>query len=532
MFNLGDIVRVDFGNGEHDQVGGVYVHDRMRDLNGKFFRIVEAYESGFGRACAETNTYKLADADNEYLQWTFVSEWLVACDGDEPTTEVAEMVECTDGVLRPIDQCVVLTHPSEHAGKYAWSMRTTRVRLCGSSSHTIVLDSEFHDVLVEIDGQMYVLADVGEDDYVFCDGGSRVNENIWRDNCVYVVDVGYYHEDDQGEYFWYHESDGEYYTHEPEDDTPTLSYHNQQSEGYISRTNAGTLYTIGFEVEKEDEDILDSYTTDDTASIGWSREHDGSLNDETGYELVSPIYDLFDSELDDDINKHRVLKDHINADSTTACGGHINFGKVGTRGSELLKECAAFLPLFIALYRKRANSRWSKMRVDQRDYNGDERYVAFNVKSEYIEFRIIARVHDVDTMLWRRDLFRIMAKNPNVGAAKVQQMMLDRRSELHKHLRKMYTEDKLLRLVCWYSQFSDAMFDTLQFSKTGHGVMMDFFVSSLRKSGKRIGVSIDSVEGWVQDVYDILSRAKGGDKYVDNVKKVDRETLKFLQVKG
>ena len=243
---------------------------------------------------------------------------------------------------------------------------------------------------------------------------------------------------------------------------------------------------------------------------------------------MSPIYDLFDSELDDDIKKYPVLKDHINADSTTACGGHINFGKVGTRGPELLKECSAFLPLFVALYRKRAVSRWSKMRVDPRDYNGDERYVAFNVKRDYIEFRIIARVYDVDTMLWRRDLFRIMAKNPNIGAAKVQQMMLDRRSELHKHLRKMYTEDKLLRLVCWYSQFADAMFDTLQFSKTGHGVMMDFFISSLRRNSKRVSVGIEDVEGWVQDVHEILSRADGGVRYLDNVKKVDKRTLRFL----
>jgi hypothetical protein len=528
MFNLGDIVRVDFGNGEHDQVNGTFVHDRMRDLNGKCFRVVEAY------AHAGVNRYKLADADNNMLHWTFVSEWLVAANGNEPTQDEVEMVECFDGVMRPIDHCVVLTYPSEHEGKYAWSIHTTKMQISGNANPTIILlDSEVHELTIEIDGDTHLLADVSEDDYVCCDGGSREGDYIWRDNAVYIEDDGYFfHEDDQGRYFWYHESDGEYHTYEPEDDTPTLSYHNQQSEGYISRTNAGTLYTIGFEVEKEDEDILDSYTTDDTAAIGWSREHDGSLNDETGYELVSPIYDLFDSELDDDIKKYPVLKDHINADSTTACGGHINFGKVGTRGSELLKECSAFLPLFIALYRKRAVSRWSKMRVDPRDYNGDERYVAFNVKRDYIEFRIVARVHDVDTMLWRRDLFRIMAKNPNVGAAKVQQMMLDRRSELHKHLRKMYTEDKLLRLACWYSQFADAMFDTLQFSKTGHGVMMDFFISSLRRNSKRVSVGIEAVEGWVQDVHEILSRADGGSRYIDNVKKVDKRTLRFLSVKG
>lgn len=523
MFNLGDIVRVDFGNGEHDQVDGAFVHDQMRELNGKLFRIVEAY--------AESNRYKLADADNDLLRWTFVSEWLVAISGNEPMQEEPEMVECYDGSTLPRANCVMLTAPSEHAGSYAHRMYVSSIRM-GSSTFMSVLDSERDELFIEIDGTMELLADVSEDEYVCCDGGSREGQYIWRDNAVYVEGDGYYHENDQGRYFWWHESDECYCTHEPVEETSTLSYHAQQSEGYISRTNAGTLYTIGFEVEKEDEDILNNYTTDDTASIGWSREHDGSLNDESGYELVSPIYDLFDSELDDDINKYPVLKAHINADSSTACGGHINFGKVGTRGHELLKECSAFLPLFIALYRKRAVSRWSKMRIDPRDYNGDERYVAFNVKRDYIEFRIIARVYDVDTMLWRRDLFRIMASNPNIGAAKVQQMMLDRRSELHKHLRKMYTEDKLLRLVCWYSQFADAMFDTLQFSKTGHGVMMDFFISSLRRNSKRVSVGIEDVEGWVQDVHEILSRADGGTRYLDKVKKVDKRMLRFLSTEA
>ncbi len=97
MFNVGDIVRVDFGNGEHDQLNGVFIHDRMRDLNGKFFRIIEAEPT--------INRHILANANNERLQWTFAGEWLVASDGDELTQEVVEMVECTDGVLRPIDDC-------------------------------------------------------------------------------------------------------------------------------------------------------------------------------------------------------------------------------------------------------------------------------------------------------------------------------------------------------------------------------------------------------------------------------------------
>ena len=82
------------------------------------------------------------------------------------------------------------------------------MRLLGNSNLTILLDSEVHELTIEIDGDTHLIADVSEDDYVCCDGGSSEGDYIWRDNCVYVENEGYYHEDDQGRYFWYHESDG------------------------------------------------------------------------------------------------------------------------------------------------------------------------------------------------------------------------------------------------------------------------------------------------------------------------------------
>lgn len=168
------------------------------------------------------------------------------------------------------------------------------------------------------------------------------------------------------------------------------------------------------------------------------------------------------------------------------------------------------------------------MDVNIENYDGSERYVAFNVKYDYIEFRVISRVHDVDTLLWRRDLFRIMANNGGKSVTQVQRMMLDRRNVLHKHLRKMYTEERLLRLVCWYSQFADAMHDTLSVSQTGHGVMLDFFLSSLKRVKKRVSVGMADVIGWANEVSEILSRAKGGRKYAENVKPLSCEALKFL----
>jgi hypothetical protein len=526
MFNVGDVVRVDFGNGEYDNVDGVFVHDDMRVLNGQTFVVVQA-ENEFNRYAIRPKEQSIAVTD-ERLRWTFIKEWLAMVEPapTEPTPVVEdEQVACYDGETYGISQCVMLTEPSEFAGMYARRGGTNNLMLLGGRRVTLLLD-EACDLLIDIGGDFYVKAEVDEDDYVMCEGGSCEGEYIWRNDATYVEDEGYYHEDDQGSYFWYHDGDG-YYTYEPEEEEgDTLAYHTTKDNGYVDTTSPETLYTIGFEVEKEDRHILSQYSVSDL-TLGWAREHDGSLNDETGYELVSPIYDLFSDKLDNDM-ADTTLRRHINADSSYDCGGHINFGKRGTSGAQLLKESAAYLPLFLALYRRRVTGRWAKMKVDINKYNGEDRYVAFNVQREYIEFRLVSRVESVDNLLWRRDLFRIMANNLGKSVAQVQGMMLDRRSVLHKHLRKVYTEERLLRLVCWYSQFADAMHDTLSVSKTGHGVMLDFFITSLKRVKKRISVGIDDVIGWAQEVSDIISRVDGGSKYSDNVKPLSCEELKFL----
>jgi hypothetical protein len=111
-------------------------------------------------------------------------------------------------------------------------------------------------------------------------------------------------------------------------------------------------------------------------------------------------------------------------------------------------------------------------------------------------------------------------------------MMLNRNSELHKHLRKQYDEVKLLRIACWYSQFADAMYDSLQFSKTGQGVLMEFFVSTLKRVSKRISIRIEDIKEWADAGYDLIRNLSDGKEYTDRVVKVSDKTLKFLASKA
>jgi hypothetical protein len=535
--NVGDLVRL---NLSAPYQGPCYITPQMRSIDRYVGRIVsvllyDQYPEG------QRMRYRL-DIDNE--EHVYVPEWieLIAQADTIPATqqptptnqpqetmqeEDVEMVTTYDGEEHPLSQCVVLTAPSEHEGEYALRDDLTECRV--ERQDVVVLDREYSDLIVEIESELYFSAD-HEDEYVYCGGGRFEGQNIWYDNAVYADDVQeYYHESDVGNCIFWHDGPEVYSTEEPSE-SGCHDYHSGPRNTY---TTAGTLFTIGFEVEKEDGDVLNRYELYEVDATGWSRERDGSLNDDTGYELVSPTYDLLSDRLDTDIAGSELLKDHINADSTTSCGGHINFGKVGTSGSDLFKQYASFMPLFLALYRKRATSRWSRAYAKADKYLArDERYVSFNIKGEYIEFRIVSRVHDVATLLWRRDLFRIMVKYPNATATDVQRMMLNRNSELHKHLRKQYDEVKLLRIACWYSQFADAMYDSLQFSKTGQGVLMEFFVSTLKRVSKRISIRIEDIKEWADAGYDLIRNLSDGKEYTDRVVKVSDKTLKFLASKA
>jgi hypothetical protein len=313
MFNVGDVVAVDL-NAPYDGTCSIN-EDMIANYQGRQFTI-----SGIGMSRDGTR-YRFEPGE----VWVFVDEWLTLVQAAPDAPDPDSLVPCHDGEERPISKCVMLTEPSEFAGMYALISDTTNLGVSRPGRRVTLLEDEVNDLIITISGDFLVRAEVDEHDYVMCDGGSCEGEYIWSRDATYVEENGYYHEDDQGEYFWYHDEDG-YFTYEPEAGD-TLAYHTTKDNGYVDKTNPDTLYTIGFEVEKEDGNILSRYSVSDL-TMGWAREHDGSLNDDTGYELVSPIYDLFDDKLDSDMTD-TTLRRHINADSSTACGGHINFGKRG-----------------------------------------------------------------------------------------------------------------------------------------------------------------------------------------------------------
>ena len=220
-------------------------------------------------------------------------------------------------------------------------------------------------------------------------------------------------------------------------------------EGPRNDFSGDAKFRFGVEVEKEDEAPIDNHDLDDVDSMGWSREEDGSLDEDSGFELVSPTYDLFGDRFDDDLGIE-ILADHINADVSTNCGGHMGFSVQGLSGSEVFDRYNGFFPLLLAMYRHRLKGTWSKIRGNKALKRGRDKYSAVNVRYDYIEFRVFSAVPSVKTLLWRRDLMRIMAKNPKKGVMWWIGQAMNENTATHQHLRKVYTTDKI-RLVCAYA---------------------------------------------------------------------------------
>lgn len=317
------------------------------------------------------------------------------------------------------------------------------------------------DSISTIDGEV-----VHSDDAYYCDGDGEyyadtsdlvyISEGSYdgyylSDDVVYAEDCNdYYHVGDIGNYVFQH-SDGCYYTEEERTER-CHSYHS----GYRPMlTTEDTKFTVGFEVEKEDEQVLDNWDLDDVDDTKWSREEDGSLDGFSGFELVSPTYDLMTDDLDNAVATD-ILSAHINAKYSDNCGGHINFGIKGLDGQEVYDKVKGFVPVLLSLYQSRLRSRWCPAK---KSYN-DSKYSAVVIKGSYIEFRAPSAVISVTNLLWRRDLLRIMASNLDKGTLFFIREMLTPTSALHKHLLKVVSAPTIYRRAAFAAALAEKMTGT------------------------------------------------------------------------
>lgn len=418
------------------------------------------------------------------------------------------------GEVRSEDEVIILTMPSHYAGMFCLEdeVRSLMLHHDGGYTRVALLNNEYDDNVRElVCGDKVWMPDYEDGcSIMYIDGDYSMHQGEWSwadDTLFCEQDGSYYHMNDEGENIFWSERNEEYRLEEDRNANRMHVYHSGFRRDFTSRD---TTYTIGFEVEKEDDDPLDTWDLDAVDETGWCRESDGSLCEETGFELVSPIFDLHDTVLDAAL-EGRILRDHINADYGSSCGGHINVGKRGVSGDEFFDSIQAFVPLFLTIWRHRITNQYSQIQRKPDNYKRAGKYSAINIQSRYIEFRLPPAFKSVTNLLWRRDLMRIMCDNENIKPLQLITMMLNPKSALGIHLRKVYSNDQVLKIVSLYAQFADDLYGSFNFSADGVGV---FYKSAVRRLKNR-KVDPRTIVSYSSEAVDRLRDKFGRDYLID-----------------
>lgn len=326
------------------------------------------------------------------------------------------------------------------------------------------------DVYTEFYGQTYI------------DGNNDVHWSEWHEesintehsNCRY----GYYSSGSNETYFDYRESicwNDNYYANSDVAEDHDIIYcdrsgeymHRDDIEDYLSHNNASyqslsrkdkttnkTICYIGFEIEKEDDDTCGIHYENLYEKTGWAKENDGSLSDTNGYELVSPTFDLFTDAMDKDINGSEDLRTLIDANYSSACGGHINISHTKYSPDELFEGICGFVPLLYSMYEHRLDKTYSQAKKKQEYFYTRDKYSSFYIKNNRVELRLPPAVKSVRNLLWRRDLMRIIMTNINASEIDVLKMIVNQKSKLYKHLRIIYTQSEVLSKIEKFIMYS------------------------------------------------------------------------------
>lgn len=380
------------------------------------------------------------------------------------------MVETFDGETEFKDDCHELCEYSHHAGEFAERNRTRW--------------SEYSDGYILRDESCYVES---SGDYFQEDNRPEdVHWSDWNDNYVdnNDDDVDYGVINHRGHEGWFYsgervycdDNDMSYVNSEVANDNGvyyrgghwTIQHGNNaeyQSQERVFKFNNRTVFGIGFEIEKEDCNAVEIEWKDLYRDTGWAKESDSSLCDDTGYELVSPAFDLFDDSLDKDIKGNKDLQTLIDADFSTSCGGHVTFSSSEYTANELIEGVAGFIPLMYAMYNGRLSNSYCEPKQKWVYHRGSGRD-AVNIRGNRsvseadgkvfgaVEFRLFSAVRSVQNLLWRRDFMKIVANNINRSEKEVLRMLCNPNSLLFKHLIKVYDTDKIINKIQMFVRYS------------------------------------------------------------------------------
>jgi hypothetical protein len=168
-------------------------------------------------------------------------------------------------------------------------------------------------------------------------------------------------------------------------------------------------FTIGFEVEKNS--LHRGAVREYELLCGFER--DGSC----GYEAVTHVLPLVPHSqwrtavFDMMFKAEKIISDNYSP-SNSQCGGHSNIGVEGLTGDELRVLIRSYSGIIMALFRNRLKNTFCRHNLRMQGgtetgiYNGwHSKYQMCLVKSNIVEFRVVAKFDSVKQMMRRYELF-------------------------------------------------------------------------------------------------------------------------------
>lgn len=280
------------------------------------------------------------------------------------------------------------------------------------------------------------------------------------DNCLYIAGEYFVNDDEclrendiieteEGDrmrsddaYYW--DSD-ECYHSTPEPRADLWGYHDGPGAAfYVNEDPAPGFQKFGFgiEIEKSERPDFDFNKNKFYTESGACLERDSSVP--SGFELVSPTYNLFSKVTDERIKS---LERFANVRGVDGAGGHIGFSREGVNDVDLLHQISGFLPLIYAMHFKRvSNSYCRALSVDGLIEAGGK-YQSVRLRGSYIELRIFGPVRTFAAVLFRLELFRCIALNLGASFREVLDMATTKNTRLNTLLLRVYdTPAKFRRL--------------------------------------------------------------------------------------
>lgn len=256
-------------------------------------------------------------------------------------------------------------------------------------------------------------------------------------------------------------------------------------------------FRFGVEVEKEDEEGIDiccryQGNADDYLPFYWRAERDGSLSDDIGYELISPIYNLTDLTKFTQHVQNPVLTALIMGGSSYSCGGHITVSCERTT-YDYVAKARQIAPLLHAMYPKRAKTTgYAKFVTNDNLISRNDRYSSIHIKDDCMELRVFPQVKNVTQLLWRARFVQLLMLfdkyyNRTVGRGSYDIATADElfshvcqpESILYKHLNAVYKKkmgEKLLLFKAYINLGKKLPLDFVTYSRTRKAIPTDLDV--------------------------------------------------------